>query len=213
MRPIVTQEKSSFNFRDIMDGKKIFLANLAKGRLGDINSSLLGLIIVGKITMAALSRVDAAADKRPDFYLYIDEFQNFTTPSITTILSEARKYRLSLNIAHQYIGQLPDDIKGAIFGNVGSMAVFRVGVEDAEFLSKYFNPPFTAHDIVKLENFNAYIKMLSGGNPQKPFNIATVSPEKGDSSMAQGLKDLSALKFGRPRAELEAALLKKYDML
>jgi hypothetical protein len=213
MRPIVTQEKSSFNFRDIMDGKKIFLANLAKGRLGDINSSLLGLIIVGKITMAALSRVDAPADQRPDFYLYIDEFQNFTTPSITTILSEARKYRLSLNIAHQYIGQLPEDIKGAIFGNVGSMAVFRVGVEDAEFLSKYFNPPFTAHDIVKLENFNSYIKMLSGGNPQKPFNISTMTPEKGNPTMARGLKDLSALKYGTPRADVEAALLRKYNMM
>ena len=213
MRPIVTQEKSSFNFRDIMDGKKIFLANLAKGRLGDINSSLVGLIIVGKLTMAALSRVDSDADKRPDFYLYIDEFQNFTTPSITTILSEARKYRLSLNIAHQYIGQLPDDIKGAIFGNVGSMAVFRVGVEDAEFLEKYFNPPFTANDIFKLENRNAYIKMLANGNPQKPFNISTLAPEKGDVSMAKGLKTLCSLKYGTPREEIEKIMLEKFSKM
>lgn len=212
MRPIVTQEKSAFNFRDIMDGKKIFLANLAKGKLGDINSSLLGLIIVGKITMAALSRVDADPSKRPDFYLYIDEFQNFTTPSITTILSEARKYRLSLNIAHQYIGQLPEDIKGAIFGNVGSMAVFRVGVEDAEFLQKYFNPPFTSNDIFKLENRNAYIKMLSNGNPIKPFNIVTVAPSKGDQVLAAGLKDLSALKYGTPREEVQRLMMQKYQL-
>ena len=213
MRPIVTQEKSAFNFRDIMDGKKIFLANLAKGRLGDMNSSLLGLIIVGKLTMAALSRVDADPAKRPDFYLYIDEFQNFTTPSITTILSEARKYRLSLNVAHQYIAQLTEDIRTAIFGNVGSLAVFRVGIEDAEFLSKYFNPPFTTNDIFKLENRNAYLKLLSHGNPQKPFNIVTLAPTKGDPGMAHALKGLSALKYGTARAEVEAAMLEKFSKM
>lgn len=211
MRPIVSQEKSAFNFRDIMDNKKIFLANLAKGKLGDINSSLLGLIIVGKLTIAALSRVDSDAEHRPDFYLYIDEFQNFTTPSITTILSEARKYRLSLNVAHQYIGQLPDDIKNAIFGNVGSMAVFRVSVEDAAFLEKYFNPPFTQNDIFKLENRNAYIKLLAGGNPQKPFNIVTVDSPKGDKEVARSLKELSALRYGVPRAEVEEAMMKKFE--
>ena len=117
MRPIIAQEKSSFSIREIMDTRKIFLVNLSKGRLGDINSSLIGLVIVGKFLQAALSRVDA--EERPDFYLYIDEFQNVTTPSITSILSEARKYRLSLTVAHQYIGQLSEEIKSSVFGNIG----------------------------------------------------------------------------------------------
>ncbi|MFA5842002.1 MAG: DUF87 domain-containing protein, partial [Candidatus Paceibacterota bacterium] len=161
MRPIVSQEHSVFNFRDIMDNRKIFLVNLSKGRLGDINSSLLGLILVGKILMAALSRVDSIGTRDvADFFLYIDEFQNVTTDSIATILSEARKYRLSLNIAHQYVKQLEEDIKNAVFGNVGSMVVFRVGSEDAEVLSRQFEPVFVAHDIINLENRNAYVKML-----------------------------------------------------
>jgi len=141
MRPIIAQEKSSFNMREIMDGRKILLVNLSKGRLGDINSHLIGLILVGKILMAALSRVDSfgkGAASMPDFYLYLDEFQNITTDSIATILSEARKYRLALSVAHQFIGQLDEKIKNAVFGNVGSMAVFRVGTEDAEFLEKQF---------------------------------------------------------------------------
>jgi len=212
MRPIVAQEKSAFNFRQIMDEKKILLINLAKGRLGDINSSLLGLIIVGKILMAALSRVDVMGGKEKpnDFYLYIDEFQNVTTDSISTILSEARKYRLSLNIAHQFIAQLQDDIKDAVFGNVGSMAVFRVGTEDAEFLQKQFEPTFTESDIIKLENYNAYIKMLIGGQPSKPFNIKTLSPSLGNREMVPLIKELSYIKYGRGRAEVEAEIMAKY---
>ena len=131
MRPVVLQQNSVFNFRKIMDEKKILLVNLSKGRLGDINANLIGLVLVGKIQMAALSRVDMFGKPMNDFYLYIDEFQNVTTDSIASILSEARKYRLSLNIAHQYITQLEENIKNAVFGNVGSMAVFRVGTEDA----------------------------------------------------------------------------------
>ncbi len=154
MRPIIAQEKSSFNMRDIMDNKKILLVNLSKGRLGDINSHLIGLILVGKILMAALSRVDSFGKggrrQCPDFYLYLDEFQNITTDSISTILSEARKYRLALSVAHQFIGQLDEKIKNAVFGNVGSMAVFRVGTEDAEFLEKQFTPVFTQTDITNL---------------------------------------------------------------
>ena len=143
MRPIIAQEKSSFDFRKIMDEKKILLINLSKGRLGDINSHLLGLIIVGKLLMAALSRADIPEDRRNDFYLYIDEFQNVTTDSIATILSEARKYKLNLTIAHQFIGQLEENIKKAVFGNVGSMGAFRVGAEDGEFLAKQFEPVLT----------------------------------------------------------------------
>jgi DNA helicase HerA-like ATPase len=212
MRPIIAQEKSAFNFRKVMDEKKILLVNLAKGRLGDINSSLLGLVIVGKILMAALSRVDVmgSGTKPADFYLYIDEFQNVTTDSISTILSEARKYRLSLNIAHQFIAQLQDSIKDSVFGNVGSMAVFRVGTEDAEFLQKQFDPIFTQSDIIKLENYNAYMKLLIGGQPGKPFNIKTVAPNKGNREMIPLIKELSYLKYGRDRAQIEAEILAKY---
>lgn len=211
MRPIIAQEKSSFNFREIMDNKKILLVNLSKGRLGDINSSLIGLILVGKILMAALSRVDSLSKDMPPFYLYIDEFQNITTDSIATILSEARKYKLSLNIAHQFIGQLEDEIKDAVFGNVGSIAAFRVGAEDAEFLEKQFAPVFTARDIMNLDNFNAYLKLLVDGKPMKPFNIETMRTPKGNPEIAEKLKELSYLKFGRPREEVEAEVMKKYS--
>lgn len=212
MRPIVSQEHSSFNFRDIMDTRKIFLVNLSKGRLGDINSSLLGLILVGKILMAALSRVDSIGTKDvADFFLYIDEFQNVTTDSIATILSEARKYRLSLNVAHQYIKQLEENIKNAVFGNVGSMAVFRVGSEDAEILSKQFEPVFTAYDVINLENSNAYVKMLVRGQPTRPFSMETVAPKYGDRAQADRVKELSRGKYGRPKEEIEAEMMKRYE--
>ncbi|MBI2120218.1 MAG: type IV secretion system DNA-binding domain-containing protein [Parcubacteria group bacterium] len=212
MRPIIAQEHSAFNFRKVMDEKKILLVNLAKGKLGDINSSLLGLILVGKILMAALSRVDmvGSAEKPNDFYLYIDEFQNVTTDSISTILSEARKYRLSLNIAHQFIAQLQESIRDSVFGNVGSMAVFRVGTEDAEFLQKQFDPVFTQSDIIKLENRNAYMKMLINGSPGKPFNMATLPPPPGNREIVGLIKELSHLKYGRDRTEIETEILGKY---
>lgn len=210
MRPIIVQEKSAFNFREIMDTKKIFLVNLSKGRLGDLNSNLLGLIIVGKFLQAALSRVDT--NVRPDFYLYIDEFQNITTPAISTILSEARKYRLSLTIAHQYISQLEDDIKNAVFGNVGSMAIFRVGADDAKYLESQFSPTFTASDIIKIENRHAYLKMLVNGEPKKPFDIVTLTTEKGDASRIESLKQLSYQTYGRDAEEVNAEILRKYQL-
>jgi hypothetical protein len=213
MRPIVAQEKSSFNFREIMDGKKILLVNLSKGRLGDINSHLIGLILVGKILMAALSRVDSFGKPMNDFFLYLDEFQNITTDSIAVILSEARKYRLSLTIAHQFIAQLEDKIKDAVFGNVGSMAVYRVGTEDAEFLVKQFEPTFTVKDIINLDNFNSYVHLLSNGRPAKPFSMSHIPPEKGNSEQVLKLKELSGLMFGRPRAEVEAEVMKKYQTI
>ncbi|MDQ5901296.1 MAG: hypothetical protein QG580_11 [Patescibacteria group bacterium] len=215
MRPIVTQEKSAFNFREIMDNKKILLVNLAKGRLGEINSNLIGMILVGKLQMAALSRVDLYGKKMNDFYLYIDEFQNVTTDSISSILSEARKYRLSLNMAHQYIAQLEDGIRDAVFGNVGSMAVYRVSPEDAEFLEKKFQPIFTATDITKLDNFNSYVNMLLRGTPTKPFSMEchwSIIPS-GDKDMVDSLKQLSYLKFGRPRAEVENEILEKFEKM
>ncbi len=213
MRPVVLQQNSVFNFRKIMDEKKILLVNLSKGRLGDINANLIGLVLVGKIQMAALSRVDMFGQPMNDFYLYIDEFQNVTTDSISSILSEARKYRLSLNIAHQYITQLEENIKNAVFGNVGSMAVFRVGTEDANFLEQKFKPIFNAHDIAKLENWNAYMSMLINGQPVKPFNIKTLAPEVGNKEIVDSLKELSYMKYGRDRGEVEAEIMARYNTM
>ena len=213
MRPVVLQQNSVFNFRKIMDEKKILLVNLSKGRLGDINANLIGLVLVGKIQMAALSRVDMFGKPMNDFYLYIDEFQNVTTDSIASILSEARKYRLSLNIAHQYITQLEENIKNAVFGNVGSMAVFRVGIEDATFLESKFKPQFTAQDITKLDNYNAYMSMLVKGQPTKPFNLITLPPEKGNPDIVDSLKELSYVKYGRDRAEVEAEIMRRYKTM
>lgn len=213
MRPIIAQEKSSFNFREVMDSKKILLVNLSKGRLGDINANLIGLILVGKILMAALSRADSIGKNMPPFYLYIDEFQNVTTDSISTILSEARKYKLSLTVAHQYISQLEEGIKNAVFGNVGSISAFRVGTDDAEFLEKQFSPVFTAKDISNIENRNAYIKMLVGGRPTKPFNIETLPPPAGNREVIDPLKELSSLTYGRNRAEIEAEVMAKYESM
>ncbi len=210
MRPIIAQETSSFNFREIMDNKKILLVNLAKGKLGEINSNLIGLIIVGKILMAALSRVDSFGKDMPPFYLYIDEFQNITTPSISTILSEARKYKLSLTMAHQFIAQLDDKIKASVFGNVGNMIVYRVGAEDAEYLEKQFEPTFTANDIMNIDNFNAYVKMLSHGKPTKPFNIQMMPQAKGNPDIVENLKELSYLTYGQDRDMVEESIMVKY---
>lgn len=210
MRPIIAQEKSAFNFREIMDTKKILLVNLSKGRLGDKNAQLLGLIIVGKFSQAALGRVDSTV--RPDFFLYIDEFQNVTTPAIASILSEARKYRLSLTVAHQYIGQLSEDIKGAVFGNVGSMVVYRVSPDDAKYLESKFAPTIMATDIMKIANYHAYINMLVRGNPQKPFDIAATPPPKGDITKINALKELSYLTYGRPIEEVTAEIMRKYSL-
>ena len=211
MRPIIAQEKSSFNFRDIMDNKKIILVNLAKGRLGELNANLIGLVLVGKILMAALSRVDSFGKPLPDFYLYIDEFQNISTDSISAILSEARKYGLSLNMAHQFIAQLDPGIKDAVFGNVGSMAVFRVGSEDAQFLESQFAPTFKAADIMKIDNHNAYLKMLINGKPVTPFNIETMPPPVGNLEVVEQIKNLSYLRFGKDRALVDEAIMRKYQ--
>ncbi len=211
MRPIVTQEKSAFNFRDIMDNKKILLVNLSKGRLGEINSSLIGLILVGKLQMAALSRADSVGTQFSPFYLYIDEFQNVVTPSITSILSEARKYKLSLNVAHQYLAQLPDNIKSAVLGNVGSMAMFRISAEDAEALQKRIDPIFTVADVIKLDNRNAYMAMIMNGQPTKPFSIKTDDWPSGNSTIVQPIKELSYMKFGRPRDEVEGEIMQKFE--
>lgn len=212
MRPIIAQEKSSFNMREVMDNKKILLVNLSKGRLGDINANLIGLILVGKILMAALSRVDSMSSNGglPPFYLYIDEFQNITTDSISAILSEARKYKLSLTVAHQFIAQLQENIRDAVFGNVGSMISYRVSAEDAEYLEKQFSPVFTAKDLMNIDNLNAYVKMLVNGRAEKAFNIKVPFPPKGNPEILESLKQLSYLTYGGDRAEIEAKILSKY---
>lgn len=209
MKPIVCQQKSSFDFRKVMDEKKILLVNLTKGKLGGPNSSLLGLIITGKLLMAALSRIDIPEEERTDFYLYMDEFQNFTTESIATILAEARKYRLCLTIAHQFIGQLDEKIKDAVFGNVGSMACFRIGAEDAEFVIKQYEPVFSQQDLINIDNFNAYLKLLIDGQTTRPFNILTYLPSKGDSKVAEMAKEFSRVKYGRKRALVEKEILER----
>ncbi len=207
VRPIIGQVKSAFNFRQVMDEGKILLVNLSKGRIGDINANLLGLIIVGKILMAALSRTDVEQEKRRDFSLFMDEFQNISTDSIATILSEARKYRLNLVIAHQFIAQLNEKIRDAVFGNVGSMVSFRVGAEDAEFLIKYFAPVFTKSDFVNIGNFNAYAKIIINNQPTAPFNIRTFPPEAGSAELREKLKELSRLTYGRDRQDVEDEIL------
>ena len=197
MRPIIAQQKSTLDFRTLMDEKKIILLNLSKGKLGEINSHLLGMVVVGKILMAALSRADIPEADRKDFSLYIDEFQNVTTDSIAQILSEARKYGLNLIIAHQFIGQLSEDISKAVFGNVGSMVSFRVGPEDAEFLEKQFAPIFSARDLVNVDNYRAFVRLLINNQSTKPFNLSVYPPTSGDEELAVHLKELSRLRFGR----------------
>lgn len=209
MRPIIAQQSSSFDFRSVMDERKILLINLSKGRLGEINSSLLGLILVGKLLLAALSRTNMAEESRPDFYLYIDEFQNVTTKSIATILSEARKYRLDMIMTHQFIGQLEDDIKKAVFGNVGSMASFRIGTEDSEFMEKQFVPSVSARDLITVDNFKAYVRLLSSGKTTRPFSLSTYPAEKTDSERVIHLKQLSRERYGKPREEVEADIVRR----
>ena len=207
IRPIIGQTKSAFNFRKIMDDKKILLVNLSKGKIGDINAGLLGMIITTRILMAALSREDSSKESRPDFYFYIDEFQNFTTDSISTILSEARKYRLNLILAHQFIAQLEDKIRESVFGNVGSLMAFRVGEPDTEKLEKQFSPEFSAKDLISIKNRNAIAKILINGEPSRPFNLYTQDAGKGSPELREKLKELSRLTFGRPRAEIETEIL------
>jgi len=210
MKPIVCQQKSAFNFRDILDSGKIFLVNLSKGRLGEANAYLLGMILISRLSMAAMSRTDIFEHERKDFFFYIDEFQNVTTRTIASILSEARKYRLSLTVAHQFIGQLDEEVRKAVFGNVGSMAIFRVGTEDAEFLASHFEPIFKQEDLISLPNYNAYLKLLINGETSPPFNMETIAPEKGNDETKEKVRELSSVKYGRPRSQIEDEINKRY---
>ncbi len=214
MRNIIGQPKSGFDFRDIMDNQKILLVNLAKGRVGEVNSNLLGLIIVSKLQMAAMARAALPREQRKDFYLYIDEFQNFITDSVATILSEARKYMLDLIIAHQYMGQLVGEkgdtkIRDAVLGNAGTMISFKIGVEDAETMAKEFAPVFNEYDVINVEKYNAYIKLLVDNQASRPFNMQTIPPIPGNKELADKIKELSRLKHGRERSLVEADILER----
>ncbi len=211
MRPIVSQEHSAFKLREVMDTQKILLINLSKGRLGELNSSMIGLIMVGKILMAAFSRGDMPAAQRKDFFLYADEFQNVATATIETILSEARKYRLGLIIAHQFIAQLEDDIKDAVFGNVGSMAAFRVGAEDGELLEKQFGPVFSQRDLINIDNRNCYVRMLINGQTALPFSMKTLAGPKSNPDIAAKAKEYSRLVYGRDREIVEEEMMVKFN--
>lgn len=214
MRNIMGQQKSGFDFRDIMDKQKILLVNLSKGKTGEVNSKLIGLIIVAKLQMAAMGRADMHEEDRKDFYLYIDEFQNFITDSISTILSEARKYRLDLTIGHQYMGQLVDDkgradVRDAVLGNVGTMCVGRIGPDDSEILAKEFAPVFGAYDLLNPPPFSYYTKILIDGKGSKPFCMAGYPPARGNRELGAAIKQLSRLKYGRDRDIVTSEIMER----
>jgi len=214
MRNIIGQPRSGFDFREAMDTKKIILVNLSKGQIGELNSNLLGLIIVSKLQMAALGRVNIPEEQRNDFYLYIDEFQNFITDSISTILSEARKYRLDLTLAHQYIGQLSpkqgdNKVRDAIFGNVGTICCYRVGVDDSELMAKQMAPVFNEFDVMNIDRFTAYLRLLINQTAARPFDMKAFPAPKGDPKVAEALRQLSRLKYGRDRAIVEAEIYER----
>ncbi len=213
MRNVIGQPYSGFNIREIMDNKKILLVNLSKGKVGEVNSNLLGLILVSKLQMAAMGRADIPQEQRHDFYLYIDEFQNYVTDSIAVILAEARKYRLNLNMAHQYISQLVKNndasVKEAVFGNVGTMISFRVGVEDTEVLTKQFAPVFNEFDLMNIEKYNAYTRLLVNNEPVRPFNMQAFPPVQGDLKTAEIIKNYSRQKYGRPKDVVEQEILER----
>lgn len=204
MRPIVGQQKSAINFRELMDEKKILLVALPKGLLGDMSAALLGMIISSKIQIAAFSRQNQPEEARVPFYLYVDEFQNFTSKTFATILSEARKYALSLNITHQYIEQLDEETRNAVFGNVGTIISWRIGAPDAEFMVKIMDP-LTADDLINVEKYNYYIRLMIDSAPSKPFNVTTYPPDPHENvQVGEAIRELSRLKFGRDRDVVEA---------
>ncbi|MFZ2276064.1 MAG: hypothetical protein WAV68_03790 [Candidatus Nanogingivalis sp.] len=204
---ILGQTKSSFNIREIMDNKKILLVNLSKGKMGEGAAKLLGMVFVMKFQAAAMSRVDIPEDERKDFCLYVDEFQNFATDSFESILSEARKFRLNLVLANQFMTQLTDNIKGAVMGNVPTKLVGRIGIDDAEILQKAFTPTFTAEDLIKTPNYNAIATVLVNGFPSAPFNIKLLPPlGKSNPELREAIKRYSAGKYGRPKEVVAAEI-------
>jgi len=203
IRNIVGQVRSSFSIRDVMDNKKILLMNLAKGRIGEDNSALLGAMLITKIQMAAMSRVDVLEEERRDFYLYVDEFQNFATESFANILSEARKYRLNLIIAHQYIEQLDEKVAAAVFGNVGTIMCFRIGATDALELVKEFEPYFIEEDLVNLAKYDVYMRLMIDGIASQPFSATTLSPLEGKTDNRDTIISVSRERYATAREVVE----------
>ncbi len=211
MRNIIGQSKSAFQFREIMDQQKILLVNLSKGKVGEENSNFLGLILVPKILVAAMSRQDIPQDQRKDFFLYVDEFQNFATPDFAVILSEARKYRLNLIVANQFTGQMQEEVKNAVFGNVGSIVSFRVGVQDANYLQHEFQPTFNEGDLINIDRYNAYMRTLVNGEPVSPFSVdmtRDMTKEKAleNPRIAELIKELSRLKYAKDVKQVEVEI-------
>lgn len=211
IRNIIGQSQSAFDFRKVMDDQKILLINLSKGKIGEENSNFLGLILVPKILVAAMSRQDIPIEQRRDFFLYVDEFQNFATPDFAQILSEARKYRLNLIVANQFIGQMEEEVKNAIFGNVGSLLAFRVGVTDANYLQHEFQPTFNEADLINVERFNTYVKTIVRGEPVSPFSMdltRDMAEERrlANPRVAELIRELSRLKYGKDVVAIEAEI-------
>jgi hypothetical protein len=214
IRNIIGQSNSSFSFRQVMDEGKILLINLAKGEIGEENSNFLGLVLVPRILMAAMSRQDTPEEKRRDFYLYVDEFQNFATPDFAQILSEARKYRLNLAVANQFIGQVEEEVKNAVFGNVGTLICFRVGVTDASYLAHEFTPVFGEDDLLNIERFHVYIKTIVNNEPVPPFSMNLTRDLNKIKAMenprvAEIIKEMSRLKYGRDLKLVEAEIARR----
>ena len=204
IRNILGQSRSSINLREAMDKGKILIVNLSKGRIGEDNSALLGAMMITKLQLAAMSRVDIPEYERRDFYLYVDEFQNFATQSFANILSEARKYRLSLILANQYLAQLDEAVQAAIFGNVGTIVVFRVGAEDSEFIEKEFLPEFNGNDLVNLAKFQIYVKLMIDGVASRPFSAETLTPPaRPKRSFRKAIIEGSRLTFAVPKEKVE----------
>lgn len=207
VRNIIGQEHSSFDFRKVMDDRKILIINLSKGRVGEANANLLGSMIITKAYLAAMSRADtseAELQKLPNFYMYVDEFQSFANESFADILSEARKYKLNLTIAHQYIEQMPEEVRAAVFGNVGTMITFRVGAYDAEVLEKEFAPTFTVEDLVNLGSYQIYLKLMINGVSSQPFSAVTLPPiEKPETSRVAEIIENSRKVYASPKPKVE----------
>lgn len=212
IRNIIGQVHSSFDMRRVMDESKILIVNISKGKIGEDSSALLGAMLVTKLQLAAMSRAGSSMSQLKDFYLYVDEFQDFATESFSTILSEARKYRLNLILAHQYIEQLDESVRPAIFGNVGTMAIFRVGAADAEFLEKEFEPDFMVNDFVNLPNFQMYAKLMIDGMASKPFSAHTfLPPSPGPQSFIDDILKNSREKYAAPREKVEEKIAAGYQ--
>ncbi len=214
MRNIIGQSNSAFDFRKVMDEGKILIINLAKGKIGEENSSFLGLVLIPRLLIGAMSRADVAEGKRRDFYLYVDEFQNFATPDFAQILSEARKFRLNLTVANQFIGQMEEEVKNAVFGNVGTVVAFRVGVTDANYLAREFQPVFAEDDLLNIDRFHVYIKTIVQNEPVPAFSMDLTKDMKAQEKqknpkVAEMLKQLSRLKFGRDKQVVEAEIAQR----